>query len=70
MLAPPFGDTDVIRALERARTRPCRCPTTSARRDFNGTQFFDANGTLNEQPWILRKHQAFRPVDDPAFFYS
>ncbi|MFZ9938607.1 MAG: hypothetical protein ACO3JG_16345, partial [Luteolibacter sp.] len=22
------------------------------------------------QPWILRKHQAFRPVSDPAYFYS
>ncbi len=37
---------------------------------FNATRFFDANGTLGEQPWILRKHQAFRPVSDPAFFYS
>ena len=37
---------------------------------FSETQFFNANGTLNEQPWILRKHPAFRPVDDPAYFYS
>ena len=37
---------------------------------FNGNQFFNANNTLSEQPWILRKHQAFRPVNDPAFFYS
>ena len=22
------------------------------------------------QPWVLRKHQAFRPVNDAAFFYS
>jgi hypothetical protein len=34
------------------------------------TNFFNANGTLSEQPWILRKHQAFRAVDEPAFFYS
>ena len=27
-------------------------------------------GTLNEQLWITRKHQAFRAVDDPAYFYS
>jgi hypothetical protein len=25
---------------------------------------------VNEQFWITRKHQAFRPVNDPAFFYS
>ena len=33
-------------------------------------QFFNANGTLAEQAWIPRKHQAFRPVSDPAFYYS
>jgi hypothetical protein len=37
---------------------------------FNNTQFFDANGTLTEQPWILRKHQAFRPVADATMFYG
>ena len=39
---------------------------------MHGTVFrdFNANGTLSEQPWILRKHQAFRPVTDPAFFYN
>ena len=37
---------------------------------FNATQFFNANGTLSEQPWVIRKHQAFRAVDDPAFFYG
>jgi hypothetical protein len=37
---------------------------------FNTTQFFNAAGTLSERPWIQRKHQGFRPVSDPAFFYS
>ena len=37
---------------------------------FNTTNFFDANGTLSEQPWILRKHQPFRPVSDAALFYG
>ncbi len=37
---------------------------------FSSTQFFNANGTLSEQPWILRKHQSFRPVADPVFFYG
>jgi hypothetical protein len=37
---------------------------------FSATQFFSADGTLTEQPWITRKHQAFRPVDDAAFFYG
>jgi hypothetical protein len=38
--------------------------------DFNSTQFFNANGTLSEQPWIIRKHQAFRPVADATMFYG
>ena len=37
---------------------------------FSTTQFYNANGTLSEQPWVLRKHQAFRPVNDATFFYS
>jgi hypothetical protein len=37
---------------------------------FNETQFYGANDTLTGQPWITRKHQAFRAVADPQLFYS
>ena len=69
MLAPAFGDTNTVRSWkvdDQALPLPYNLGATA----FNSTQFFTANGTLSEQPWILRKHQAFRPVDDPAFFYS
>ncbi len=69
MLAPPLGDTGVVRSFtvhDQALPLPFNLGST----DFSDNQFFDANGTLTEQPWILRKHQAFRPVSDPAFFYS
>jgi hypothetical protein len=69
MLAPPLGDTNTLRSWsvhDQALPLPYNLGGTA----FNGMQFFNANGTLSEQPWILRKHQAFRPVDDPAFFYS
>ena len=69
MLAPPLGDTNTVRSWkvdDQALPLPYNLGATA----FNSTQFFTANGTLSEQPWILRKHQAFRPVDDPAFFYS
>ena len=69
MLAPPLGDTNTVRTWkvdDQALPLPYNLGATA----FNGTQFFNANNTLSEQPWILRKHQAFRPVDDPAFFYS
>ncbi len=69
MLAPPLGDTNTVRRWtvhDQALPLPYNLGATS----FNTTQFFTANGTLSSQPWILRKHQAFRPVSDPAFFYS
>jgi hypothetical protein len=69
MLAPPLGDTNTIRSWT-VHDQALPLPYNLGASAFNTTQFFDANGTLSEQPWILRKHQAFRPVSDPAFFYS
>ncbi len=69
MRAPPLGDTDQIRGwnvADQALPLPFNLGATA----FSTTQFYNANGTLSEQPWILRKHQAFRPVSDPSFFYS
>lgn len=69
MRAPALGDTGVIRSwnvADQALPLPYNLGGTA----FNDTALFNANGTLSEQPWILRKHQAFRPVDDPAYFYS
>jgi hypothetical protein len=69
LLAPAFGDTNITRTwLVNDQALPL--PYNLGATDFNTTQFYTANGTLNEQPWIIRKHQAFRPVNDPAFFYS
>ena len=69
MLAPPLGDTNTLRSWT-VHDQALPLPYNLGASAFNSTQFFDANGTLSEQPWILRKHQAFRPVSDPAFFYS
>jgi hypothetical protein len=69
MLAPPLGDTGSVRAFavhDQALPLPFNLGATS----FSTTQFFNAAGTLSEAPWILRKHQAFRPVDHPVFFYG
>jgi hypothetical protein len=69
MLAPPLGDTGATRTF-MVRDQALPLPFNLGATQFSTTQFFNANGTLSEQPWILRKHQAFRPVSDPAFFYS
>ena len=69
MLAPPLGDTNSLRSWT-VHDQALPLPYNLGASAFNSTSFFDANGSLSEQPWILRKHQAFRPVNDPAFFYS
>ena len=69
MLAPPLGDTNALRSWE-VDDQALPLPYNLGANDFNSTQFFNANGTLNEQPWIVRKHPAFRAVSDATFFYS
>ena len=69
MLAPPLGDTNTLRSW-KVEDQALPLPFNLGANDFNSTQFFTANGTLTEKPWITRKHQAFRPVNDPAFFYG
>ena len=68
MLAP-LGDTNAMRSwLVNDQALPL--PYNLGASDFNSTQFFTANGTLSEQPWVIRKHQAFRAVSDPTLFDS
>ncbi|MET0263333.1 MAG: hypothetical protein ABW223_10580, partial [Rariglobus sp.] len=69
MLAPSLGDTGAVRSW-RVKDQAVPLPFNLGQSDFSSTQFFSPQGTLNEQLWITRKHQAFRPVADPAFFYS
>ncbi len=67
--APAFGDTGAIRGWD-VKDQALPLPFNLGATSFSSTQFFNANGTLSEQPWILRKHQSFRPVNDPVFFYG
>ncbi|MDA7663629.1 hypothetical protein N8635_02580 [Akkermansiaceae bacterium] len=69
MLAPPLGDTNTLRSWT-VHDQALPLPFNLGASAFNTTQFFNAVGTLSEQPWVQRKHQGFRPVSDPAFFYS
>jgi len=69
MLAPPLGDTNTLRSWT-VHDQALPLPYNLGASAFNTTNFFNANGTLSEQPWILRKHQPFRPVSDTSLFYS
>lgn len=69
MLAPPLGEGSSLRSW-KVDDQALPLPFNLGASDFNSGQFFSANGSLTEQPWINRKHQAFRAVADPSFFYS
>lgn len=69
MLAPPLGDTGAVRSF-KVQDQALPLPFNLGATSFSSTQFFNADGTLSEAPWVLRKHQAFRPVNDPAYFYT
>jgi len=67
MRAPPLGDTDTIRSWT-IQDQAMPLPYNLGASDFNSTQFFGANSTLSSQPWVIRKHQAFRAVAEEGLF--
>ena len=69
MVAPPLGDAGSIRSWA-VKDQAIPLPFNLGQNSFSSTQFFTPRGTVNEELWIQRTHQAFRPVNDPAFFYS
>jgi hypothetical protein len=69
MLAPPFGDTNMLRSW-KVDDQALPLPYNLGASAFNTTQFFSANDTLREKIGIVRKHQAFRAVNDPGFFFG
>lgn len=69
MRAPALGDTGVIRSWD-VKDQALPLPFNLGATQFSETQFFTAQDTLTERPWITRKHQSFRAVADPQLFYS
>ncbi|MDQ8188643.1 hypothetical protein, partial [Pelagicoccus sp. SDUM812002] len=69
MRMPPFGDTNEIRTWT-VKDQALPLPKNIGATDYSEFQFFTPQGSLNEQLWIRRKHEAFRAVDDPVYFYS
>jgi hypothetical protein len=69
MLAPPLGDGGSVRSWA-VKDQAIPLPFNLGQSSFSSTQFFTPQGTTNKELWINRTHQAFRPVNDPAYFYS
>jgi hypothetical protein len=63
----PMGDTGDIRSWQVV-DQALPLPYNLGASDFNTTQFFGPNDTFAERPWVIRKHQAFRMVADPAIY--
>ena len=63
----PLGDTGTVRSWQ-VQDQALPLPYNLGASSFNTTQFFMANGTLSEQPWVIRKHQGMRAVSDPGLF--
>ena len=63
----PLGDTGDIRSwqvVDQALPLPYNLGASA----FNTTQFFGPYDTFAERPWVIRKHQSFRMVADPAIY--
>jgi hypothetical protein len=69
MRAPPLGGANIVRSWA-VKDQALPLPLNLGASQFSSTEFFTPSGSLNEQLWIPRTHPAFRPVDDPAYFYS
>jgi hypothetical protein len=63
----PMGDTGAIRSWQVV-DQALPLPYNLGASDFNATQFFGPNDTFAERPWVIRKHQAFRMLADPAIY--
>ena len=69
MRAPALGDSPVIRSWD-VQDQALPLPLNIGGNPFGSTQVFTPQGSLAEQFWIPRRHQAFRAVDDGAYFYN
>ena len=69
MRSPPLGDVNKLRSW-RVKDQALPLPINIGATNYSALEVFTPQGTLNEQLWISRKHQAFRAVDVPNYFYG
>lgn len=69
MRTPALGDKTGIRTWA-VKDQALPLPINIGGNGYSAIQLFSPQGTLNEQLWIPRKHQAFRAVDNAGYFYS
>ena len=69
MRSPPLGDVNKLRSW-RVKDQALPLLINIGATNYSALEAFTPQGTLNAQLWIQRKHQAFRAVDVPDYFYG
>jgi hypothetical protein len=69
MRTPPLGGLNAVRSWA-VKDQALPLPLNIGASNYSTLQLFTPEGTLNEQLWIPRKHQAIRPVDSASYFYG
>ena len=67
MRSPPLGDTATIRTWN-VEDLAVPMPFNIGASDFSNKPLYQSSDSLTEPLFGLRKHQAFRPVSNPALF--
>jgi len=67
MRSPPLGDTSDVRTWN-VQDVAIPLPFNIGVSDFSTTRLWQSQDSLSEQPFAIRKHQAFRPVSSASLF--
>lgn len=67
MRSPPLGDASEVRSWS-VNDVAVPLPFNISGADFSSAPFFQSGDSLSEEPFAIRKHQAFRPVSSASLF--
>ena len=67
MRSPPLGDQSAVRTWS-VDDVAIPLPFNIGGSDFSNTPLYQSSDSLSEQPFAIRKHQAFRPVSSASVF--
>ena len=69
MRSPALGDTDDVRTWS-VNDVAIPLPFNIGGSEFSSAQLYQSSDSLSEEPFVIRKHQAFRPVSSASLFAS
>jgi len=69
MRSPALGDTSDVRTWS-VNDVAIPLPFNIGGSEFSSAQLYQSSDSLSEEPFVIRKHQAFRPVSSASLFSS